>query len=272
MDPYKRLKLEYNGISSVIRQYTSRGNIKNFLDELENAIEHGDGEAILYCLSEISKWYTNNYSSIASNHYVSNIEEHNRNKALVLQLYEELKNYDFSILDNNDNIVMNAPKIFLSHCSANIKHGNAIERLLSSLGVKPTQLVYTSHPLHKIPLGENIYEYLRENIVHNVFVIILWSNEYIESPACLSEMGAAWVIQSDYTNIYVPNFDFGNPKYHQCAIDTRKMGAVLNGDANCKANMIELKNKVSEMFDLCVSEQEWTVILDQFIDDIKQPD
>ena len=59
----------------------------------------------------------------------------------------------------------------------------------------------------------------------------------MESPACLNEMGAAWVTQTDYTNIYVPSFSFGNPKYHECAVDTKKMGAVLNGDEHCKASM-----------------------------------
>lgn len=71
-----------------------------------------------------------------------------------------------------------------------------------------------------------------------MFMIILWSNEYLNSPAYLNEMVAAWVAQSDYTNIYVSTLSFGNPKYHECAVDSRKMGAVLNGDAYCNANMI----------------------------------
>ncbi|MFI3213902.1 MAG: hypothetical protein R3Y24_11215 [Eubacteriales bacterium] len=113
-----------------------------------------------------------------------------------------------------------------------------------------------------------IYDYLRENFNCNLFVIILWSNEYLESPACLNEMGAAWVTQKDYTNIYTPDFQFGNPKYHECAVDTRKMGAVLNGDANCKASMIEFKNKIENIFGIIVDEQSWTYILDEFMRNI----
>lgn len=157
------------------------------------------------------------------------------------------------------------PIIFLSHCSSNKKYGDALEKLLTGLGIKSHQLIYTSHPLHKIPLDKNIYEYLRENIDRETFVIILWSDEYLDSPACLNEMGAAWVMQSDYTNLYVPNFSFGNPKYHQCAVDTRKMGAVLNGDQHCMVNMIELKNKILKMFGLQVDEYIWTYLLDEFI-------
>lgn len=78
-------------------------------------------------------------------------------------------------------------------------------------------------------------------------------------------MGAAWVTQSDYTNIYVPNFSFGNPKYHECAIDTRKMGAVLNGDSNCKTSMIELKNKIQSFFNLENNEANSSYLLDNFM-------
>ena len=101
-------------------------------------------------------------------------------------------------------------------------------------------------------------------------MIILWSDAYLDSPACLNEMGAAWVAQSDYTNIYVPNFSFGNPKYHECAVDTRKMGDVLNGDEHCKASMIELKNKIQELFGLEKDEQNETYLLDNFIKEITQ--
>ena len=96
-------------------------------------------------------------------------------------------------------------------------------------------------------------------------MMILWSDKYLESPACLNEMGAAWVTQSDYTNIYVPDFSFGNPKYHECAVDTRKMGAVLNGDDHCRAAMIELKNKIAHMFDLTVDEKQLDYLLNEFI-------
>ena len=138
------------------------------------------------------------------------------------------------------------------------------------LGVKDNQLVYTSHPLHKIPLDASIYEYLRSHFNSTLFMIILWSDKYLESPACLNEMGAAWVTQTDYTNIYVPSFSFGNPKYHECAVDTKKMGAVLNGDEHCKASMIELKNKIEELFNLKNDEAKVTFLLDKFIDEIKE--
>ena len=158
--------------------------------------------------------------------------------------------------------------IFISHKSDDCKYGNALRDFIIGLGVKDDELIYTSHSLHKIPLDEDIYDYLRNNINSNIFMIILWSDKYLESPACLNEMGAAWVAQSDYTNVYVPNFSFGNPKYHECAVDTRKMGAVLNGDEHCKTSMIELKNKITSMFNLEVDEKKTAYLIDKFIEEI----
>ena len=162
------------------------------------------------------------------------------------------------------------PLIFLSHSSKDIKYGNALEKFIKGLGVQDNQLIYTSHPCHKIPLNANIYEYLRKNINSNIFMIILWSNDYLQSPACLNEMGAAWVTQSDYTNIYVPDFDFGNPKYHECAVDNKKMGIVLNGNQNCKAAMLELKSKIIHLFNLNNDEQRNSFLIDEFLNDIKK--
>ena len=71
-------------------------------------------------------------------------------------------------------------------------------------------------------------------------------------------------------NVYVPTFSFENPKYHERAVDTRKIGAVLNGDAHCKANLRELKNKILLMFDLKDNEQNSAYLIDEFIRKISE--
>lgn len=274
VDPYNKLRMEYNSIYSVIHSYTS-GAITCYLDGLKEAIDAYKKEDILYYLEQINKWYADNMPAIQSNEYVYDSEqrEHADNKKFLEDIYSELKGYDFSEITDRSStggIKHNdIKKIFLSHRSSDKKYADALEKLIVGLGVKNDQLIYTSHPLHKIPLGQKIYDYLRENINDQVFMIILWSNDYLESPACLSEMGAAWVTQTDYIGIYCPEFSFGNPKYHEVPIDTTKMGAVLNGDANCKASMIEFKNKVQAFFDLEDDEQKSMYLIDEFLKDIK---
>ncbi|MCQ2583804.1 MAG: toll/interleukin-1 receptor domain-containing protein [Treponema sp.] len=254
LDAFNKLQIEYDGIKKTIRHYTSEGLVTNYLNKLGSAIESKNAGNIEYCLKGILDWYNTNITDLTENGDLVDINLHKRNFELVENFYkimsstpnnckvftEQVGNKKTNIKnrETNDTIV------FLSHSSSDKKYGDALRNFIVGLGVRNEQLIYTSHSLNKIPLDKNIYDYLRENFSKKVFMIILWSDEYLESPACLNEMGAAWVTQSDYTNIYVPSFNFGNPKYHECAVDTRKMGAVLRNDDNCKAHMIELKNKV----------------------------
>lgn len=277
MDAFKHLEIEYPGIKDVISSYSSDGSIGNYVKMLGEGIKMQDLEVIRYTLSAISKWYCDNMERILSNDYVgeSGWDEHRDVRGLIELLICEFRDYQFppqatavAMTKKEQKVKSNEKIIFLSHKSSDKKYANALRNFIIGLGVKNDQLIYTSHPLHKIPLDQNIYEYLRKNLGANVFMIILWSNQYLESPACLNEMGAAWLAQSDYTNIYVPTFSFGNPKYHECAVDTRKMGAVLNGDQHCKASMLEFKDKIEAMFELKNDEKQVTYLLDQFLKEI----
>ena len=271
MNIYKRLETEFDGIDSVIKRYTHDGYICNYLSKLKEAIKTKDKELMLYCLEAIDKWYSDNLHKILTNEYVSNPESHKNNKKLVHELYEELQHAEPIVPTTKIEETMNKSlkKIFLSHSSADKKYGNALRTLLLGIGIKNSQLIYTSYPANKIPVGENIFDYLRENIDSNVFVLILLSNHYLESVACLNEMGAAWVVKSDYLCFYTPDFDFSNPKYSQCALDTRKMGAVLKPDSNCRTSMLEFKNIICELFNLSVDEKTWLSLLDEFVENIK---
>lgn len=268
---FRGLKLEYEGIKNTIRKYTSDPNIVNYLNQLGEAITSGDIASIKYCLKGILEWYQKNISRIHANEFVCNDESHDENIEKLKRFQKAFENVAVNYVAEQDRQPnRNEPIIFLSHKSDDKKYADALEKFIIGLGVKNNQLIYTSHPLHKIPLDANIYDYLRTRINGNTFMIFLWSDKYLESPACMNEMGAAWVVQSDYTNIYVPTFSFGNPKYRECAVDIKKMGAVLNGDANCKANMIELKNKIQSIFKLENDEQVSQYLLDTFIKEIQE--
>lgn len=272
METIEQFKIDFPGIRATITKYTHDGFIKNILDQIEASMIARNSSAFQYCLNNLNIWYRDNIDLILANSFVGNKKEHAICFGKLMDYINKLSSYEFPVvIEASVELANNEPSlIFISHRSTDKKYGDALERLLIGLGVQNDQLVYTSHPLHKIPLDANIYDYLRQNINTNVFLIILWSNEYLDSPACLNEMGAAWVVQCDYSNLYVPTFDFKNPKYHECAVDTRKMGAVLNGDAHCKQNMIELKNKVQKLFDLPDNEANSTHYLDQFMKEISE--
>ncbi|MBQ8999159.1 MAG: toll/interleukin-1 receptor domain-containing protein [Clostridium sp.] len=267
MDSLKKLQLEYGGIRNTIIKYTSKGNIINFLDGLKQQIELGDMEAIIYYMDEICKWYESNIEQIHSNEFVIDYSDHDRNKEKLQELYKELINNKSHMKVVNKG-VCEYSKIFLSHNSYDKKYGDALRNLFNNIGLKKEQLIYTSHALHKIPTGNNIFEYLKSNISSDIFVIFLWSNKYLESAACLNEMGAAWISESDYVNIYTPDFDFNNPQYHNCVVDTRSMGIILKDNEECKIGMTELKDKLVKNFGLVVDEKDWVYQLDEFIKEI----
>ncbi len=265
MNAFEKLSIEFEGLSDTIRSVGVPSDISNYLYQLACAIDDPNYEVIVYCLKEIDEWYSRNISRLKNIVYKDSYESNKKMMQLVKEILNEIKPEDCKSPGISKNVGIQDPIIFISHKSDDKKYGNALRDFIIGLGVQNNQLIYTSHPLHKIPLDANIYDYLREHIYSKIFMIILWSNKYLESPACLNEMGAAWVTKADYTNIYVPDFAFGNPRYHECAVDTRKMGAVLNGDQNCKASMIELKNKIQDFLGLQDDEQKSSYLLDQFI-------
>lgn len=154
------------------------------MNKLDDGIKKNDVETINYLIEKLLNWYKVEINEIHSNQFVLNTSAHDRNMKVLEEVYIELKDL---ILKENDGMDKLENKIFLSHNSKDKKFGDAIEKLLTSLGVKDEQLIYTSHPLHKIPLGVNIYEYLRNNIHSRIFMIFLWSNDYLLSPACLKD-------------------------------------------------------------------------------------
>lgn len=266
------LQLSFEGIKAIINDYTKDGLINNYLNQLSKAIENQDIKNIKKLLNIVYDWYNKNISKINQNEWCFNKESHRESMSKVKKLSS-----DFGVIPDNyikkdkqeTKVSPSLPIVFISHSSADKKYGDALRNFIIGLGVKDNQLIYTSHELNGIPMDKNIYEYLRENFNNKVFMIILWSNTYLESPACLNEMGAVWVTQSDYTNIYVPDFEFGNPKYHQCAVDTRKMGAVLKNDGHCKTKMIELRDKILKMFNLEIDDKHFMVLLDEFMRNIQ---
>ena len=270
MNALKRLQIEYNGICGIIEDYTDDPNIVNYIDRLKIAMDELDYDTLIYSLSAIDKWYDDNIYEISQDEFVYNADSHHKNMQLIKEILAEISEQDCIAGSQKMEERTEDTVIFLSHKSEDKKYADALERFITGLGVRNDQLIYTSHPLHKIPLDASIYEYLRMHFASNLFMIILWSDKYLDSPACLNEMGAAWVTQSDYTNIYVPDFSFGNPKYHECAVDTKKMGAVLNGDAHCKASMLELKNKIEDLFGLKNEEAKVMYLLERFIEEITE--
>ena len=121
-------------------------------------------------------------------------------------------------------------KIFISHSSANKDYGNALVELLRGIGITEDEIVFTSNTAYGIPIGQNIFNWLKSQIVEKPFVIYLLSKEYYSSIACLNEMGAAWVIENEHAMIFTPNFDLSSKEFREGAIDPREIGFYINDE------------------------------------------
>jgi len=121
-------------------------------------------------------------------------------------------------------------KIFISHSRENKVIGEALVELLEHLGVASGNIVFTSDDDYGIPIGMNIFEWLKERIVERPHVIFLLSPEYYKSIACLNEMGAAWVVGNDYTMIFTPDFDLDCKEFSNGALDPRRIGFCVNNE------------------------------------------
>ena len=121
-------------------------------------------------------------------------------------------------------------KIFISHSSKNADYGNALVNLLTGVGINGDQIIFTSNDAYGIPIGNNIFEWLKTRITEKPYVLYLLSPEYYKSVACLNEMGAAWVIENKHTMIFTPNFKIDSDEFQNGAIDPRKIGFFINNN------------------------------------------
>lgn len=137
-------------------------------------------------------------------------------------------------------------KIFISHSSKNKNFGEKLVELLRNIGIKESEIIYTSNTAYGIPIGQNIFNWLKSQITENPFVIYLLSEEYYQSIACLNEMGAAWIIENKHAAIFTPNFNLSSKEFQNGALDPREIGFYIN-DEDRVLSFIQL---LSEDFDI----------------------
>jgi len=194
-------KVEYyspNQLVNVIEKETNY--FSNELQRLEMINEKYDGQNIpVYYIYSLCKELVDLFN------YIRNDEDY---KSIQKQI---------KIVNHNKPM-----KIFISHASINKNYGTALVELLKGIGIN--DIVFTSNAAFGIPIGENIFDWLKKQISEKCFVVYLLSSEYYKSVACLNEMGAAWVIENDHAVIFLPGFNVSSSEFQNGAIDPRKIG------------------------------------------------
>ena len=143
--------------------------------------------------------------------------------------------------------VKKTPMVFISHSSKDKDFAEALVVLLEDLGMDSTNLFCSSIDGYGVGLSQDIFETLRSLFnEHNLFVVFIHSPRYYKSSVSLNEMGAAWVLKTDFCSLLTSDMEFSNMS--GVVNDSKISIKVNNNDA--PARLTELKDKLITLFGL----------------------
>lgn len=153
------------------------------------------------------------------------------------------------------------PLVFISHCDEDVFYSDKLVELFQKMQVPDDCIFSYSSSGHKIPLGKDIYETLKEKLDYGqkVLVIFILSNEFYKSADCLNEMGAAWIASQERIAMLVPEFDF-----------TQVKGVIGKNKIHMKVaerdRLNELKDRLTDFFALnSINQNSWEKMRDDYI-------
>lgn len=150
-------------------------------------------------------------------------------------------------------------KFFISHSSKDYEYGNELVKLLREIEVPKKDIVFTSKEGHGVPGGHNIFDWLKQKLREEMFVIYLLSDNYYESIVCLNEMGASWVLENKHRAIIIPGFDINSSNFSNGAIDPRR-----------KVIFMDKEDSIIEFLESIIKQQRKEVGLNDIKDTVKE--
>ena len=172
--------------------------------------------------------------------------------------------------DGLEETIAKPVKIFISHASKDKEYVTKLVELLDGMGLDQTQVFCSSLPGYDIPVGSDIFDYLRQQFQeYELHVFLIHSKNYYMSAASLNEMGAAWVLRSNCTSFLLPNFRFEDMTG---AINGKSIAIKLDNDET------EVKDKLNQLYDTVIREfglikkaaVVWEAKRDRFIKEVKE--
>lgn len=156
-------------------------------------------------------------------------------------------------------------KIFISHSSKDREYGDVLVKLLLGIGVKGSQIIFTSDPDYGIPTGENIFEYLKNQIHNDAHMLYLLSDHYYDSVVCMNEMGAAWVMQNTYHMLMLPGFHANAVKFQNGVADPR----VVAADVDDERRIRQFAGALTAQFSLEPTQEKLERAIGEYMDQIR---
>lgn len=158
------------------------------------------------------------------------------------------------------------PMIFISHSSKDKAFVESLVELLESFGFDEKTLFCSSVDGYGIGLGDNVFNTLKNLFLeHDLYVLFIHSPRYYDSAVCLNEMGAAWVLKTNYFSFLTKDMSFDMMKG---VVDSSDIAIKVDAD-DAKARLNELKDKLLEAFGFDdISQTKWDRKRDRFLESV----
>lgn len=136
--------------------------------------------------------------------------------------------------------------IFISHSTKDSEYVASLVDLLRKIGFTDKDVFCSSYPGYGVPLGKNIYEFLKNCFKdYELFVLFVISKDnYYSSPASLNEMGSAWVQGAKSIPILLPGM---SPAKLKGVVGPDSLAICLDSD-NVRYDLNSLKNDLLLFF------------------------
>lgn len=130
------------------------------------------------------------------------------------------------------------PLVFISHSHGDKDFVDALVNLLDDIGFTKDTLFCSSVREYGIPLSGDIFETIRGLFhEHDLYVIFVHSPRFYGSAVSLNEMGAAWVLKTDFCSFLTSDMDYGKMK-----------GVVNNAKLSIKVDEEESKGLLNDLY------------------------
>lgn len=130
------------------------------------------------------------------------------------------------------------PLVFISHSHGDIDFVLALVNLLDDMGLTKDTLFCSSVREYGIPLSGDIFETIRGLFLeHDLYVIFVHSPRFYGSAVSLNEMGAAWVLKTDFCSFLTNDMKYDKMK-----------GVVNDAKLSIKVDEDEAKGLLNDLY------------------------
>ena len=161
------------------------------------------------------------------------------------------------------------PKVFISHKQEDKLYADALINLVNFIiGPDGDKIFCSSIPGYGIRQSRDIIDELKSQFEqYDIFMVFVHSPRYYESPICMNEMGASWVLGTRFCSFMTKDCSFEHMKG---VINREKICINPNDDLGIlNSHLNDFKNDLLEFFHSSrIDENKWEHARERFVKEI----